>query len=31
VIHRNYLVSYRLRPDKVEILDIWHSARQRSL
>ena len=31
VVHRNYLVSYRLGPDKVEILDIWHSARQRSL
>jgi len=31
VIHTNYLVSYRLRPDKVEIVDIWQSAQQRSL
>ncbi len=31
MVHRNYLVSYRVRRDKVEILDIWHSARQRPL
>lgn len=31
IVHKNYLVSYRLRPDKVEILDIWHTAQQRLL
>ncbi len=29
IVHKNYLVSYRLRPDRIEVLDIWHSAQQR--
>ena len=29
IVHRIYLVSYRLRPDNIDILDIWHSAQQR--
>ncbi len=29
VVHENYLVSYRLLPDRIQILDVWHSARHR--
>jgi len=27
VVHRNYLVTYRLRADEVQILQLWHVAR----
>ncbi|MES2069017.1 MAG: type II toxin-antitoxin system RelE/ParE family toxin [Pseudomonadota bacterium] len=29
VVHRNYLLSYRVKPGRVEILQVWHVARQR--
>lgn len=29
VVHRNYLVTYRIKPGRVEILQVWHVARQR--
>jgi len=29
VVHRNYLVSYRTRPSRIEILQVWHVARRR--
>lgn len=29
VVHRHYLLTYRIRPDCIEILQIWHTARQR--
>lgn len=29
VVHKHYLVSYRILSDIVQVLDIWHSARQR--
>ena len=31
VVHRNYLVTYRVRADEVQILQVWHVARQRSV
>ena len=30
VVHRNYLVTYRVRGDEVQILQVWHVARGRS-
>lgn len=27
VVHRNYLVSYRVRGDEVQVLQVWHLAR----
>ncbi len=29
IVHRNYLVTYRLRALEVQILQIWHVARDR--
>lgn len=29
VVHPNYLVSYRVSADSVEILQVWHVAQQR--
>ena len=29
VMHKNYLVTYRLRADEVQLLQIWHVARER--
>jgi toxin ParE1/3/4 len=29
VVHRNYLVTYRLRGDEVQVLQVWHVARDR--
>lgn len=29
VVHRNYLVTYRVRGDEVQILQVWHVAQQR--
>lgn len=29
VVHKNYLVSYRIRRDTVEILQVWHAAQKR--
>ncbi len=29
VVHANYLVSYRVSSDLIEILQVWHSAQQR--
>lgn len=28
VVHRNYLVTYRLRNDEVQVLQVWHVARK---
>ncbi len=28
IVHRNYLVTYRLRADEVQILQVWHVARE---
>ena len=27
VVHKNYLVTYRLRADEVQVLQVWHLAR----
>lgn len=27
VVHRNYLVTYRIRGDEVQVLQVWHVAR----
>ena len=27
VVHKNYLVTYRLRGDEVQVLQVWHVAR----
>ena len=27
VVHRNYLVTYRVRGDEVQVLQVWHLAR----
>lgn len=27
VVHRNYLVSYRVRGEEVQVLQVWHLAR----
>lgn len=29
VAHRNYLVTYRMRADEVQVLQVWHVARNR--
>ena len=29
VMHRNYLVTYRVRVDEVQVLQVWHVARDR--
>ena len=29
VVHRNYLVTYRVRADEVQVLQVWHVARNR--
>ena len=29
LVHRHYLVSYRVRPGRVEILQVWHTAQDR--
>ena len=29
VVHRNYLVTYRLRGDEIQLLQVWHVARER--
>ena len=29
IIHRHYLLTYRVRADAVEILQVWHVAQQR--
>lgn len=29
VVHRNYLVTYRLRGHEVQVLQVWHVARNR--
>lgn len=29
VIHRHYLVTYRVMPDRISILQIWHTAQKR--
>lgn len=28
VVHRNYLLTYRIKPGAIEILQVWHVARQ---
>ena len=30
VIRKHYLVSYRMREDTIEILQVWHTAKDRS-
>ena len=29
VVHKNYLVTYRLRADEIQLLQVWHVARHR--
>ena len=29
VVHKNYLVTYRVRADEVQIVQVWHVARSR--
>ena len=29
VLHKNYLVTYRLRDDEIQILQLWHVAQKR--
>ena len=29
VVHKNYLVSYRIQRDTIEILQVWHAAQMR--
>lgn len=29
IVHRNYLLSYRIKPGRIEILQVWHVAQQR--
>lgn len=28
VVHRNYLVTYRVRGDEVQVMQVWHVARK---
>lgn len=28
-VHEHYLVSYRIRPGRIEILQVWHTAQDR--
>ena len=30
VVHEHYLVSYRIRMDRIEILQVWHARQDRS-
>ena len=30
VVHKNYIVTYRVRADEVQMLQVWHSAQQRT-
>ena len=30
VVHRNYLVTYRVHGDEVQVLQVWHVARDRA-
>jgi toxin ParE1/3/4 len=29
IVHRNYLVTYQVHADRVEVIQVWHMARQR--
>ena len=29
IVHKNYLLTYRLRADEVQLLQVWHVARER--
>jgi plasmid stabilization system protein ParE len=29
LVHRHYLISYRLKERRIEILQVWHTAQQR--
>lgn len=29
VVHKNYLLTYRVRADQVQVLQVWHAAQQR--
>jgi toxin ParE1/3/4 len=29
VVHRHYLLTYRIKPGRIEILQVWHVAQQR--
>lgn len=29
VVHKNYLLTYRVRGDRVQVLQVWHAAQQR--
>ncbi len=29
VVHKNYLLTYRVRGDEVQVLQVWHTAQQR--
>ncbi|KNZ34211.1 MAG: hypothetical protein AD742_02135 [Methylibium sp. NZG] len=29
VVHKNYLLTYRLRGDEVQVLQVWHAAQRR--
>ncbi|MBP1205434.1 addiction module RelE/StbE family toxin [Duganella sp. 1411] len=29
IVHRHYLITYRIKSDRIEILQIWHTARKR--
>ena len=31
VVHKNYIVTYRIRADEVQMLQVWHSAQRRHL
>ncbi len=30
-VHEHYLVSYRIRPGRIEILQVWHTAQDRGI
>jgi toxin ParE1/3/4 len=30
VVHRNYIVTYRLRADEVQVVQVWHVARSKA-
>lgn len=29
IVHQHYLVSYRIRPGRIDMLQVWHTARNR--
>jgi addiction module RelE/StbE family toxin len=31
VVHEHYLLSYRIRPERIEILQVWHTAQDRRI